>query len=290
MIYGSSPHKSCPLCTDAEAVGLEQAAYLPLVGAKARATHLPTHLAAIALATERGIGVSKYATEEELAQIRQTAVSATPASVSLPPQMTAERRPRESRTVGRRRVKPVEERRGTTVFVVHGRDKQFKDAMFTFLRALELKPLEWSQAVKLTKQATPYVGAVLDSAFRNAAAVVVLLTPDDEAQLRKALRSSHDPIYERKLTGQARPNVLFEAGMAFGRNPANTVLVQSGDVRPFSDVAGRHILRIGNDPTSRQELVTRLADAGSTWIRAGRIGSPPVTSYLRQDESQRARR
>jgi predicted nucleotide-binding protein len=258
-------------------LGLSQARVYQLIGAKARATHLPTHLAAIALATERGISVSKYATEEQLAQIRQTASLAAPAAVAVPVQPPTETRPRRAATKTARHAKSsVADRRGTTVFVVHGRDKQFKDAMFTFLRALELRPLEWSEAVKLTGQPTPYVGTVLDTAFRVAAAVVVLLTPDDEAQLREVLRSPHDPRYESQLTGQARPNVLFEAGMAFGRNPDNTVLVQSGDVRPFSDVAGRHILRLGNDATSKQQLALRLADAGcnvntngTDWLTAG---------------------
>ena len=70
--------------------------------------------------------------------------------------------------------------------------------------------------------------------------------------------------------------MLFEAGMAFGRNPQNTVLVQVGPVKEFSDVAGRHIVRLGNDPTSRQALATRLANAGcnvdtsgSKWLTAG---------------------
>jgi predicted nucleotide-binding protein len=106
------------------------------------------------------------------------------------------------------------------------------------------------------------VGTILDTAFREAAAVVVLLTPDDEARLGKRFRKSSDPDHERRLTGQARANVLFEAGMAFGRNPDSTVLVQMGDVRPFSDVAGRHIVRLGNDHSSRQELATKLANAG----------------------------
>lgn len=116
----------------------------------------------------------------------------------------------------------------------------------------------------------------MDTAFREAAAVVVLLTPEDEARLKEKYRKQRDPVYERRLTGQARPNVLFEAGMAFGRNPQNTVLVQLGEVRPFSDVAGRHIVHLSNNPTSRQELATKLANAGcnvdtsgTDWLSAG---------------------
>jgi len=60
------------------------------------------------------------------------------------------------------------------------------------------------------------------------------------------------------LTPQARPNVLFEAGMAFGKYPERTVLVHLGKTRPFSDVAGRNAVYISNDITKRQALADRL--------------------------------
>ena len=53
------------------------------------------------------------------------------------------------------------------------------------LRAVGLEPIEWNQAVKATKKGSPYLGEILDKAFRDAAAVVVLLTPDDSAKLKK---------------------------------------------------------------------------------------------------------
>lgn len=43
------------------------------------------------------------------------------------------------------------------VFVVHGRNGAARDAMFTFLRALELHPLEWSELVNTTGQGSPYI-------------------------------------------------------------------------------------------------------------------------------------
>lgn len=148
------------------------------------------------------------------------------------------------------------------VFVVHGRNEGARKAMFGFLRALGLEPLEWSNAIALTGSPSPYVGQVLDVAFREAQAVVVLLTGDDLARLGTAFVAPQDPVYERELTPQARPNVLFEAGMALGRQPERTILVSLGETRPFSDVAGRHTLRLTNDPRSRQEFVSRLKTAG----------------------------
>jgi hypothetical protein len=51
------------------------------------------------------------------------------------------------------------------VFVVHGRNLKARDAMFAFLRSLDLKPMEWNQAVGLTGIASPYIGQVLDAGF-----------------------------------------------------------------------------------------------------------------------------
>ena len=129
------------------------------------------------------------------------------------------------------------------VFVVHGRNLAARDALFEFLRAVDLHPMEWSEAVQATGKATPYTGEILDVAFSRSHAVVVLLTPDDEARLRKSLRATNEPPHETQLTGQARPNVLFEAGMAMARSQDRTILVELGNLRPFSDVGGRHTVK-----------------------------------------------
>lgn len=148
------------------------------------------------------------------------------------------------------------------VWVVHGRDERLRTAVFTFIRSIDLNPLEFSEARKLTQKSAPYVGEILDVAFKHAQAVVVLLTPDDQAQLRPDLRRPSDEHFEKELTGQARPNVLFEAGMALVSHPQQTVLVQIGYVRPFSDVAGKHIVHMDGSIAARQELASRLEDAG----------------------------
>lgn len=164
----------------------------------------------------------------------------------------------------------------SVVFVVHGRDETARQAMFHFLRALGLRPLEWSQAVQATGEGSPYVGTVLDTAFSMAQAVVVLMTPDDEARLREELRTAKEPQHEIRLMGQARANVLFEAGMAMGRDSDRTILVEMGTLRPFSDVGGRHVVRIDNTAAKRKDLAQRLETAGcpvdltgDDWLSAG---------------------
>ena len=155
------------------------------------------------------------------------------------------------------------------VFVVHGRNQAARDAMFAFLRAIDLHPMEWSEARHLTGKASPYIGEILDSAFSHARAVVVLFTPDDEARLRTQLQGENEPPFEVELTGQARPNVLFEAGIAMGRDQNRTVLVELGSLRPFSDIGGRHTVRLDNSTTQRHELARRLESAGCSVNRDG---------------------
>lgn len=166
------------------------------------------------------------------------------------------------------------------VFVVHGRNDPLRRAMFEFLRSLGLNPIEWAVAVTMTEKGAPYVGEVLDAAFAQAKAVLVLLTPDEIAYLQPAY-SSHVDDPETQPAPQARPNVLFEAGMALGRHPKHTILVEIGEIRPFSDVAGRHVVKMSNDSVRRQELANRLKTAGcavnlmgTDWHSAGDFTAP----------------
>ncbi len=148
------------------------------------------------------------------------------------------------------------------VWVVHGRDERLRRGVFTFLRSLGLEPLEFSEARQLTKKPSPYIAEILDIAFAHAQAVVVLLTPDDQVQLRPDLLNPNDPPHEGTLTGQARPNVIFEGGMAWVSHREQTLFVQIGSVKPFSDVSGLHILRLNNNTDKRQDFAHRLRDAG----------------------------
>jgi predicted nucleotide-binding protein len=148
------------------------------------------------------------------------------------------------------------------VFVIHGRNEKLTRSMFDFLRALGLNPIEWNTLIKATEKGSPYIGEIIDKALEQAHAILVLLTGDDEAKLRQEFVRNDDPDYEKQLTPQARPNVLFEAGMAFGARADRTILVQVGKLRPWSDVGGRHITRLDNTNEKRQELADKLKTAG----------------------------
>jgi len=162
------------------------------------------------------------------------------------------------------------------IFVVHGRNSIARDSLFNFLRAIGLSPIEWSQATLLSAKGAPFIGEILEKAFSEAQAIVVLITGDDEAKLRNEFIRDNDPQYEKTLTPQARPNVLFEAGMAFGTHPERTIIVELDETRPFSDIAGRYIIKLNNSSERRQELAQRLKGAGcqidtsgADWLSAG---------------------
>jgi hypothetical protein len=165
------------------------------------------------------------------------------------------------------------------VFVIHGRNDRARRGLFEFLRSIGLDPIEWSQALSMTGKASPYIGDVLDTVFGAAQAVVVLQTPDDVAYLHPSLTYPEDPECEAQL--QARPNVLFEAGMAMGRSPDRTVIVELGKVKVFSDIHGRHAVRLDNAIAKRQDLAQRLKTAGCRvdlsgidWHEAGDLTPP----------------
>ena len=50
--------------------------------------------------------------------------------------------------------------------------------------------------------------------------------------------------------------------MAFGTDPSRTLLIEIGDVKAFSDVAGRHVVRLSNTPEKRKEIAERLKTCG----------------------------
>ena len=109
---------------------------------------------------------------------------------------------------------------------------------------------------------------------------VILLTGDDEARLRQDLWARNEASVEREFALQVRQNVAFEAGRAFTTHPERTIVCQIGDVKPFSDMGGLHLVKL-DSIEGRQELVARLRKAGlnvnatdDAWRQAGDFSAP----------------
>jgi predicted nucleotide-binding protein len=146
------------------------------------------------------------------------------------------------------------------VMVVHGRNARAQEAMFTFLRALGLSPLEWEQAIAQTRVGSPHNLDAVRAAMSVAQAVVVLLTAEDRAGLLPELAAAEDD--DTRLQGQPRQNVTLEAGLAMGVDSKRVVLVELGPIRRASDFEGLNAVRLTNDPRSRGALRSRLETAG----------------------------
>lgn len=166
--------------------------------------------------------------------------------------------------------------RNKRVFIVFGRDRKVHAGVVRFLRTLGLEPVEWNAALEATRNGAASVKEILDKAFEMAQAVIVLLTPDDEARLRPAFHGPQEPVFETSLTPQPRPNVIFEAGFAMARFPTSTILVRfDRTTRLFTDIGGVFLLDLSNDFSARQDFVQRLRtcgldvdDSGTAWHTA----------------------
>jgi predicted nucleotide-binding protein len=148
------------------------------------------------------------------------------------------------------------------VFVVHGRDTSLANRFYDLLRAVDLRPLEWESLVKATGIATPRLGEIVAAAPRLAQATLVLLSPDDIVELHSDLFLADDIPQERGRAGQARPNVLFELGLALMAYPHNTVIVEVGRMRPLSDLAGLNVIRFDGSAEAIKKVLSRLEIAG----------------------------
>lgn len=187
--------------------------------------------------------------------------------------------------------RPAEDRR--KVWVVHGRDHEARDELCSWLRTINLNPIPWSEPVDATGSGSPYIGAVLQKAFSEAQAFIILMTPDDEGHVLTKFLESEDPVTESELTPQVRQNVIFEAGMALGIDETKTILVKCGVLRPFSNAIGRHVIDLGKEPGWREDLKKRLEGArchvkteGSDWLTVGNFNPLPDAGGDKENQTR----
>jgi predicted nucleotide-binding protein len=253
-------------------LGITNKAVYPRIQKVVAETMLERNLAALVFALRHGININRYSTPQQRTEIRGAHANHAVDRAPLPAANLTVRRG------GGRKAKVAKRVKDNSVFVVHGRDEELRKFMFAFLRALGLNPLEWGHAVETAKGANPSIGQILESAMAKVQAVVVLFSPDELAQLKEHLCRPDEKRTEGKLQGQPRPNVLFEAGLALGAHPDKTLLIQVGRVRGFSDIAGKHLVRLSDDVARRNEVASRLTKlgcivnkVGNDWITEGRF-------------------
>ncbi|MBZ5503584.1 MAG: nucleotide-binding protein [Acidobacteriia bacterium] len=156
-----------------------------------RATRMPRHVAALIVASDAGVNISRFASESDLAMMR--GVSSSPSAVT-PVAVVAPVNGSSTRSTRRRKGKPpASKKQANAVFVVHGRDEKARKALSELLGSVGVRPIEWSQALSFTGKGSPYIGEVIDAGFDHAQAIIVLFTPDDEAKLKDKFFRTGDP-------------------------------------------------------------------------------------------------
>ena len=146
------------------------------------------------------------------------------------------------------------------VFIIHGRNTAARIAVEHFLKVLKLEPLDFDELA--ADMGTEFVGNIVLEGLKRARGIVTLFTPDEFAALLPAFRGVHDAETDTKRW-QARPNVIFEAGIAFGIARERSILVTLGaEVTLFSDVTGIHLLRLNNTVESRGKFRQKLIGMG----------------------------
>lgn len=146
------------------------------------------------------------------------------------------------------------------VFIIHGRNINAKNAVEQFVRSLKLDPIDFDELAG--DMGAAFVGEIVREGMARARGIIGLFTADEIAFLRPDLQGSKDSD-EEKARWQARPNVIFEAGMAYGFAPERTILtVLGGETKLFSDVRGVHLTFLNNSPDARKRLRQKLIGAG----------------------------
>jgi hypothetical protein len=162
------------------------------------------------------------------------------------------------------------------VFVIHGRNLAAREQMGVFLRSLGLVPINFGD-LRAQMGGTPTIADIVEQGMSEAQGVIALMTADEFSALRPAFRRKTDDADDTSRW-QARPNVIFEAGMAFGRDRNRVVFVLLGDVRLFTDLAGVHVLRPTNDPKGDRSVLRGTLGQGmrcaiephsSDWMTSG---------------------
>jgi predicted nucleotide-binding protein len=250
-------------------LGLSRSQVNRRIAAESADGHLPRNLAAISLAAKYRLPITRFATLEELRELRGAPKSAPSAPPAPAPKV-----------VGRKLAKTkVKATKDNSMFVVHGRDAKLNHDMYAFLASIGIVPIEWDHAIKAAKGgANPIVGDVISQAMERVQGVMVLFSPDEEARVKPRFASKGDKKRGLHLKGfQPRPNVIFEAGLALGAHSDKTILVQIGTIREISDIAGRHMVHLSDSFADRKRLADRLASklkfkvdlTGTTWQTVG---------------------
>jgi len=148
-----------------------------------------------------------------------------------------------------------------TIAIIFGRDEGARDVLLKVCRMIGHDPRVFEDA-KNDGPGRPFNSEIISHLFVGVDAVLVAITPDEEATLRFGLRGVTPEdwgVYVRM-----RPNVLLEYGMAVAKLSSKVVEVSFG--YPYreipSDWLGLNPIAWGDAPSSILQIRERLEAVG----------------------------
>lgn len=99
------------------------------------------------------------------------------------------------------------------IFIIHGRNTTILAQLRIWLESLGLHAKGFDE-LRAELGGSPTILEVIKKGMTEARGIIALMTPDEVAFLRTDLHREHDSASDKERW-QARPNVIFEAGMAF---------------------------------------------------------------------------
>jgi predicted nucleotide-binding protein len=141
------------------------------------------------------------------------------------------------------------------VLVIHGRCEPLRASVYQLLMDMDLRPLEWNQLRLSHGSLSASTFDIVRNAFEQVQAVIAILYGEEEIRLIPELGGKDDGR-------QPRPNVIFEVGMALQFKAQETILLQFGNIREWSDIAGINRFKFVDDAKTREDLSLLLRNAG----------------------------
>ena len=147
------------------------------------------------------------------------------------------------------------------VFIIYGRNEDARKAVERFLESLKLVPWSFPQ-IAGDAGLQYHTSDIVRKGIEQAHGIIGLFTPDEFATLHGSLQKESDDETDRKRW-QARPNVIFEAGIAYGLAPERTILMMMGpQVKLFSDVAAIPHVVLADNQDGRWSFRDKLIGIG----------------------------
>src|SRR5947208_4172646 len=115
-----------------------------------------------------------------------------------------------------------------SVFIIHGHDMEARNELVKFVNSLGLEVLEFHMGEKQDRPMSMIFDTVLNG-IQSADAVIALFTPDEHSASyvpSTGTYSGKNRNGEKWEGWQARPNVIFEAGIALGIAIDKTIIVK----------------------------------------------------------------